>query len=203
MSSVKHRGGCGGQRHTQSRLKKDPLHFLHAPSSSILCRWLRLASIWAEKLKSEEGDRQTGHWHSVQSVRFGPGSGSSRRDQRLRRAFIIRQQVSSVKTTSKETHTNMQCTRHAYLHTRKHGPLTSRSHMLRQPEREFTQTPNTLCRAAAELGACVTRHVSHSIPAARTGDSPKRPGAGQRRQPDPGLKEQRTRVSGRRHSLVL
>lgn len=35
------------------------------------------------------------------------------------------------------------------------------------------RTPNTLCRAAAGVNAVVTRHVSHSIPLARTGDSPR------------------------------
>ncbi|CAG5897797.1 unnamed protein product [Menidia menidia] len=37
----------------------------------------------------------------------------------------------------------------------------------------LAQTPNTLCRAAVGVNAGVTRHVSHSIPLTRTGDSPR------------------------------
>lgn len=88
-------------------------------------------------------------------------------------SFIIRQQVSSVKTTSEETHTNMHCALHAYLHARIHGPCSPHSHMHKQSQCELAQTPNTLCRAAAGVNAGVTRHVSHSIPPARTGDSPR------------------------------
>lgn len=83
------------------------------------------------------------------------------------------QQLSSVKTTSEETHTNMHCTLHAFLPARIHCPHSSHSHMPWQSQWELAQTPNTLCRAAAGVKAGVTRHVSHSIPLARTGDSPR------------------------------
>lgn len=64
---------------------------------------------------------------------------------------------------------NMHWTLHAYLHT-----LTGLWWLTHeQLQRELTQTPNTLCRAAAGVSAGVTRHVSHSIPCIRTGDSPR------------------------------
>lgn len=47
------------------------------------------------------------------------------------------------------------------------------SHMHWELQWKLAQTPNTLCRAAAGVNAGVTRHVSHSIPLARTGDSPR------------------------------
>lgn len=69
--------------------------------------------------------------------------------------------------------TNMRCALRAYLHARIHGPCSPQSHMHYQSQWKTAQTPNTLCGAAAGVNAGVTRHVSHSIPPARTGDSPR------------------------------
>lgn len=96
----------------------------------------------------------------------------------------------------------MHCILHAYLHARTHGPHSPHSHMQSELQWELAQMPNMLCRAAVGVNAGVTRHVSHSIPLAGTGDS-ERPEVGQRRQPDTEPKEQCTRVSGQRHSLIL
>lgn len=68
-------------------------------------------------------------------------------------------------------HTNMHCTLHAYLHAQTHGPHSPRSHMHSELQWELAQMPNMLCRAAVGVNAGVTRHVSHSIPPAGTGDS--------------------------------
>lgn len=69
------------------------------------------------------------------------------------------------------------------LHARIHGPRGPHSHMHKQSEWGLAQTPNTLCRASAGVNAGVTGHVSHSIPPARTGDSPR----GQKRAKDGNL----------------
>lgn len=66
--------------------------------------------------------------------------------------------------------TDMWCALRACLHAWIHGPCSPQSHM---PQWKPAQTPNTLCGAAAGVNAGVTRHVSHSIPSARTGDSPR------------------------------
>lgn len=71
-----------------------------------------------------------------------------------------------------DTHTNMHCPLGAYLHTWI-GPHSPPWHMHGLLQWKLRQTPNTLCRAAVEVNAGVTRHVSHSIPLTRTGDSPR------------------------------
>lgn len=89
--------------------------------------------------------------------------------QCLTRSFIIRQQVSGVKTTSEETCKNMHWTLRAYLHTLTGLWWLAHEHL----QWELAQTPNTRCRAAVGVNAGVTRRVSHSIPRIRTGDSPR------------------------------
>lgn len=87
--------------------------------------------------------------------------------------FIVRQQVSNVKTTSEETHkyASPPCM-HIYTHGDVALAVLARI-CTGESQWELAQTPNTLCRAAAGVNAGVTRHVSHSIPPARTGDSPR------------------------------
>lgn len=81
-------------------------------------------------------------------------------------------------TAGVQCQNNLRGDTHKYaLHTTciftRTAPRSPHSHMHWQSQQELAQTPNTLCRAAAGVNAGVTRHVSHSIPPARTGDSPR------------------------------
>lgn len=60
---------------------------------------------------------------------------------------------------------NMHRILHTYLHAREHDPCT--------PLHKSVSRSKMLCRAAAGVGAHVTRDVSHSIPTAGTGDTPR------------------------------
>lgn len=75
-------------------------------------------------------------------------------------------QVSSVKTTSEET-LQKYASHTAYIST---STGTRPSHSSPQVCQSMSMM---LCRAAAGVGAHVTRDVSHSIPTAGTGDSPR------------------------------
>lgn len=75
-------------------------------------------------------------------------------------------QVSSVKTTSVET-LQKYASHTAHIFT---CPGTRPSHFSPQVCQSVSKM---LCRAAAGVGAHVTRDVSHSIPTAGTGDSPR------------------------------
>lgn len=59
-----------------------------------------------------------------------------------------------------------------HIYTHGHTALNSlHSHMLKELQWELAQIPNMLCRAAVGVSVGVTRHVSRSIPPARTSDS--------------------------------
>lgn len=63
----------------------------------------------------------------------------------------------------------MYCILHTYLHAQKHDPRSPLQHQKLLLE----CVPKMLCRTAAGVSVRVTRDVSHSIPTAGTGDSPR------------------------------
>lgn len=158
---------------------------------------------WTEESNRTGGNSDWTRWTCLASQIWLTLDGQRSITTALHTVLIVRQQVSSVKTTSDQTHTNMCCTLHAYLHTRLHAPSSLYSH------KQWHSTVAARLDTQYAMQSCCwsqrwrhwPRQSQHSSYLDRWPS--KRPEVGQRRQPDTQQKEQRTGVRGQRHSLVL